>query len=189
MQYVEGRPITEDADARRLPVGDRLRQFVLVCRAVQYAHGRLVVHRDIKPSNIVVAPDGAVRLLDFGIAKLLSDDPAAGETGLTRGALAPMTPERAAPEQLRGEPITTATDVWGLGVLLFELLTGRLPSEAEPRLVRSLPEGEELVALAEARGTNAASLRRALSGDIETVVAKALRLEPERRYASAAELA
>ena len=125
LQYVDGLPITHFADEHRLGVDDRLRLFVEVCRVVQYAHARLVIHRDLKPSNILVTSDGGVRLLDFGIAKVLVPEEEEGE-GLTRQA-APMTPERAAPEQLRGELPTTATDVWALGVLLTELLIARLP--------------------------------------------------------------
>jgi len=210
MQYVDGQPITDFADARQLSIAKRMRLVVDCCRAVESAHVRLVVHRDLKPSNILVGEGGGVRLLDFGIAKVLGDED--GEEGdLTRLAPAPMTPRRAAPEQLRGEPCSTATDVWGLGVLLYELLTGRLPFEntsgqlleiekeirrrGPTRPSRALPQGTEdtaraaLEQLAVARSTTPRRLSRELTGDVEVVLARALAAEPERRYTSAAALA
>ena len=203
LQYVDGLPITRAADERRLDVRSRLRQFLQVCRAVQYAHARLIVHRDLKPSNILVTPDGDVRLLDFGIAKILEPEPAEDDEGMTRGQLAPMTPERAAPEQLRGESPSPATDVWALGVLLHELLTGRLPHDMnakEPSAATGdLPRPSRLVlrqtgvaapqAMAAARATTPAALSRTLRGDLDTVIAKALQPDPERRYESAGRLA
>ncbi len=208
LQYVEGLPITQFADARCLGIEDRLRLFVAVCRVVQYAHTRLVIHRDLKPSNILVTAEGGVRLLDFGIAKVLIPEEEEGD-GLTRHA-APMTPERAAPEQLRGELPTTSTDVWALGVLLTELLiarlpfaiAGRTPSEIERNLARETPQRpsaalEELSSanraaaqtLAEQRATTPDRLRQRLRGDLDSVASMALRWEPERRYASAGPLA
>ena len=205
LQYVEGLPVTAYADRHRLTIVERLRLVVACCRAVESAHSRLVVHRDLKPSNILVGEGGEVRLLDFGIAKVLGEDE---EHELTRQAPAPMTPERAAPEQLRGEPSSTATDVWGLGVLLYQLATGRLPFEVRrrtPREIereirergptrpsRALPQGADEAAraareaLAWARSTTGRRLARDLGGDLEVVVARALAAEPERRYPSAA---
>lgn len=208
MQYVDGQPITAYADALRLGVTARLRQFIVVCRAVQHAHAHLIVHRDLKPSNILVDRDGTVRLLDFGIAKMLSPDDE-DDLGITRETSAPLTPSRAAPEQLRGEPPTIATDVWALGVLLHELLTGRLPHAvtgaslaamaneitsrdlARPSRVVLLPPSSETTAsaLADVRATTPERLSRALRGDLETVVARALHPRPERRYDSAGALA
>jgi len=180
LQYVDGLPITRYCDEKQLDVTARLRLFVDVCRAVQYAHGRLIIHRDLKPSNILVTPEGEARLLDFGIAKVIASDeetPTETPTELTRMD-APMTPERAAPEQLRGEMPSTATDVWALGVLLYELLTGRLPFDVAGR---SRSEIE--------RAVTASEPRRLRLGDIDTVVGVALRREPEQRYASAGQLA
>lgn len=128
IELVQGQRLDHHCDARQLSVPQRLRLFEDVLRAVAHAHGHLVVHRDIKPGNILVTPDGTVKLLDFGIAKLLDADQAAGpSTDLTRDWGRAMTPEYEAPEQLRGDPVTTATDVYALGVLLYELLSGRLP--------------------------------------------------------------
>jgi len=122
MELIEGTPIDEYCEAHGLSTNERLKLFTQVCAAVQYAHQRLVIHRDIKPSNILVTEDGVPKLLDFGIAKIL-DSSAGAETTLVRA----MTPEYASPEQVRGEPITTATDVYSLGVVLYRLLTGKSP--------------------------------------------------------------
>jgi len=186
MEYVEGQPIDAWAEAQGLELEPRLRLFLDVCRAVQYAHRNLVVHRDLKPHNILVTPAGEVKLLDFGIAKLLDEEEGAE---LTRGSARVMTPEYAAPEQVRGEPVTTATDVYGLGLVLFELLTGAraqpLPEHSPADLERVvILRGPERLSLAAQRGARAHWKRR-LEGDLETIVLSALRKEPERRYASA----
>jgi eukaryotic-like serine/threonine-protein kinase len=148
MEYVEGRPIVEDAEARGLDTTARLDLFRQVCAAVQYAHQNLVIHRDIKPANVLVTPDGAPKLLDFGIAKLLTTDGDGHTIAPTFGGLQLMTPEYASPEQVRGEAVTTATDVYSLGVLLYELLTGRRPyritSRAPQEVARVICESAPL---------------------------------------------
>ncbi len=170
LEHVEGEPVTTWCDERRLGVNERLRLFVRICEAVQYAHRQLVVHRDLKPSIILVTASGEVKLLDFGIAKLLAgEDPEAA--ALTQASHLPLTPGYAAPEQRRGAPITTATDVYSLGVLLHELIVGRRPRDAG--------------AVDLARGSRAGRLR----GDLDVIVSKALHEEPERRYGSAESLA
>jgi eukaryotic-like serine/threonine-protein kinase len=175
MELVEGEPVTTYAERRNLSTRHRLALALGVADAVHAAHRQLVVHRDIKPSNILVDPEGQVKLLDFGIAKLLAADPA--ETGIpgTEGAAVALTPEYASPEQLAGGAITTATDVYQLGLLLRELLTGTRPSRAPSRA-------------SPANAIRASSPRR-IDRDLETIITKALREEPEERYSSAAEFA
>jgi serine/threonine protein kinase len=207
MELVEGEPIDAWCDARRLTVEDRLTRFAAVCDAVRYAHEHFVIHRDLKPSNILVRDDGQLKLLDFGIAKLL--DPLRGEDDRleTRTGVLALTPEYAAPEQVRGGAATTATDTYALGVLLYELLTGRRPYEVRGRtpgeIERIVGEVEPLrpsatlgapgkadedAARAGARGTTPDRLERRLRGDLDLIVMKALRKDPERRYPSAAAL-
>ncbi len=199
MEYVEGRPITEWADQRRLAVDARVALFLPVLRAVQHAHANLVVHRDLKPSNILVTGSGDARLLDFGIAKLLSDGEAR-ESELTRISGRALTPAYASPEQIAGAPISTASDVYSLGVVLFELLTGQRPyrSAADDRaLERAIVEDEPRRAssavddaAARARGASSARrLARSLAGDLDTILAKALAKRPDRRYPTVAALA
>ncbi len=186
LRFVDGEPIT--TYARQLRVDDRLRLFVKVARAVQFAHTRLIVHRDLKPSNILVTAEGEPVLLDFGIAKLL--DASSGDVEHTRPGHLLLTLSHAAPEQLRGEPATTSTDVYGLGALLYELLTTeRLfvdVASAPGALQRAILESP--VPLPSARAANADE-RRALRGDLDRIVQMALRKEPERRYQSAGSLA
>lgn len=199
MEYVEGVAIDRYCDENGLGVEQRLRLFRAVCDAVQYAHRNLIVHRDLKPSNILVTQDGEPRLLDFGIARLLAGGTADGP-GLTRTAAHLMTLEYASPEQVRGEPVSTVSDVYSLGVLLYRLLAGRLPYGAALAgssldLARAILEVEPerpsaAVDEALSRARPAADrLRRRLRGDLDTIVLKALRKEPERRYASVDALA
>ncbi|MEZ4387144.1 MAG: serine/threonine-protein kinase [Candidatus Krumholzibacteriia bacterium] len=181
MPYVQGRPITAYAEGAGLDPRRRVALLRTVCEAVQFAHANLVVHRDLKPSNILVTDAGEVRLLDFGIAKLL--DPAGLDLTLAvTGDARLLTPEYAAPEQLRGEAITTATDVHALGVLLYELLTGRRPYRGDTLLTlqRSICEDAPL-----RPGTVS---RQPLDPDLDAIVMMALRKEPSRRYASAGQL-
>jgi serine/threonine-protein kinase len=187
IEYVDGTAITAHCEARQLGVEQRLRLFLDVCDAVRYAHQNLVVHRDLKPSNILVTADGQAKLLDFGIAKLLRQE--TGETGLTQTGLRVMTPEYAAPEQVLGEPVTTATDVYALGAVLYELLTDRRAHQLErdtpaeiARVVCTVdPAPPSAVAPPEVRGK--------LRGDLDTIVLTALRKEPERRYPTVEQLA
>lgn len=198
-EYIEGEPITTWCEARRMGVEARLDLFLQVADAVHHAHQKLVVHRDLKPSNILVDGRGRVRLLDFGIAKLLEPDAMPGQATLTRAAHRPMTPEYAAPEQLAGGPITTATDVFQLGVLLYELLAGRRPPRADGNtttqgdtpppstaVLRYTGASPRRTALP---GSPAMQLARRLKGDLDLIVLKALQEDPERRYLSAAGLA
>jgi non-specific serine/threonine protein kinase/serine/threonine-protein kinase len=213
MEYVEGTPIDQYCESTQASISERLRLFLEVCAAVQYAHQNLIVHRDIKPGNILVTRDGKVKLLDFGIAKLLRQDFNTTETQLTRADLRPMTLDYASPEQVRGEPITTSTDVYQMGGLLYKLLTNRLPYnvtkgnlmaiqkailEAEPDKPSAVVLTDEQTAIPqstikieaqpqqapETRAKSRQRLRKKLAGDLDTIVLKALRKEPARRYAS-----
>jgi Tol biopolymer transport system component len=187
MEYVEGLPINRYCDARSLSLEERLELFARVCDAVAHAHGKQIVHRDIKPSNILVTEAGDPRLLDFGIAKLL--DPTPGSTELTRRSERLLTPEYASPEQIRGEPVVVASDVYGLGVLLYELLTGRRPFARAGRTPHELERAvldEEPTRPSEAVPRD--PQRRRLRGDLDAIVLTAMSKEPARRYPSAAEL-
>ena len=189
MEYVEGEPLTTYCDRERLGLDARLRLFEQVGRTVQHAHQHFVVHRDLKPSNIYVTPGGEVKLLDFGIAKALDEAEQASEgASRTRTGHRLMTPAYAAPEQRAGEAITAAADVYSLGVVLYELLTGSRPEAdvtAEPKRPSVAVTEATATATAVARGTTAERLARRLRGDLDRICQKALQPEPERRYASA----
>jgi WD40 repeat protein/serine/threonine protein kinase len=201
MEHVDGERIHHYSDARRLSVNERLLLFLQVCEAVAYAHRNMVIHRDLKPSNILVDQSGQVKLLDFGIAKVLEAS-GAGDHEATMTTFRAMTPRYASPEQFRGRRVTTATDVYSLGVVLYELLTGALPydtdgatptevermiCEAAPtRMSRAALDGGEV---SERRRTTPQRLAQRLSGDLDTIVLRALSKEPERRYPSVEEFA
>ena len=190
LEYINGRNIDQYCDEEALGVEERIRLFLDVLSAVAHAHANLIVHRDLKPSNVLVTHDGQVKLLDFGIAKLLEDDTRPREVTLTREVGAGMTPKYAAPEQVSRGPITTATDVYALGVLLYMLLTGQHPAGPEPlsaaEIVKAIVETEPRRVSAVATGTRRPRL---LEGDLDTIVAKALKKIPGERYVSVAEFA
>ncbi len=185
LEFVDGLTITRYAAAHRLGLSERLNLFVVVCRAVAAAHRQLIVHRDLKPSNILVDRDGAVKLLDFGIAKLLAEE--GGDA--TRTGMAALTPEYAAPEQFAGEAITTATDVYALGVLLHELLLGERPIADDGEITRPSRHLARHAPTAGAPPMSRPALLAALRGDLDNILLKAMAGEPERRYQGAAELA
>ncbi|MBP7777437.1 MAG: protein kinase [Acidobacteria bacterium] len=188
MEYVDGQPVTTWCAARQLPFAERIALVAGICDAVAYAHRHLVVHRDLKPANILVTGDGQPKLLDFGIATLLAEEGGAS-TGTTRTGHQSFTPEFASPEQIRGERVTTASDVYSLGVLLYLVLTGR-----HPYALQGLSPLEVMHTVCEIDPPAPSSVApsdsgRALAGDLDAVVGKALRKLPGERYASVAELA
>jgi len=211
LEHVAGEDVLQYCDSHALFLRERVELFIRVCEAVQFAHRNLIVHRDIKPGNILVTPEGNPKLLDFGIAKLLAPESLSHTLPVTRLHERVLTPENAAPEQVLGRPITTATDVYALGVLLYQLLSGRPPyrlaSYSQLQLERAIcmddpprasqaanariagEAGSGRQRISERRGLSADRLRASLAGDLDAIIAMAMRKEPERRYASAQAMA
>ncbi len=213
MELINGMPITEYCDEKRLTLQERIELFLDVCHAVQYAHQKLVIHRDLKPANILVSSEGSVKLLDFGIAKITDESEIPDNNIHTREGLLPLTPVYASPEQAGGEMITTSSDLYQLGVILYELLsgfrpyelTGSSPSEIERTICERAPADpashftgailgqdsrkEAVEQVCRNRGTELTKLRRDLKGDLNAILLKAIRKEPARRYGSAGQMA
>jgi eukaryotic-like serine/threonine-protein kinase len=196
MELIEGQPLAEYCGQRHLSVAERLRLFLKVCAAVQYAHQRLIIHRDIKPGNILVTAEGTPKLLDFGIAKIIDSGPGNSQVDATVTALRILTPHYASPEQLQGAAVTTSSDVYSLGVVLYELLSGQSPygkrtnspAEVAQAVCDVEPERPSVAVLRSERADAAASsserLSKQLRGDLDNIVLMALRKEPARRYQS-----
>ena len=199
MEYVDGLPLTSYCRERQLSLRDRIGLLCQVCRAVQHAHQHSIVHRDLKPANILVTSDGSVKVVDFGVAKLLADSGGAGHT-MTQGLPGPLTPNYASPEQLRGLAVTTACDVYSLGVLSYEILAGIRPYETTGKpldqvleiVLDTQPSRPSTARLSTADGDAGPALNYSpgtLKGDLDAIVLKAISKEPARRYGSAGELA
>ena len=218
MEYVEGMPINEWCNQKRLPTAKRLQIFLQVCDAIQYAHQNLIIHRDIKPGNILVRADNTAKLLDFGIAKLMNPETAQAVTDKTATSMRLMTPQYASPEQLKGENVTTASDVYLLGIVMYELLTGHRPYEVKDNAaleaLRAYAQGEpqkpseaifrttdrltmeggrqitaNALIVSEQRDGTPAILLKKLQGDIDAILLRALRRHPAERYQSTAQFA
>jgi eukaryotic-like serine/threonine-protein kinase len=190
MEYVEGQPITQVSESRGLSIRQRVELFLSICSAVHYAHQKLVIHRDIKPSNVLVTPEGVVKLIDFGISKPVAHELIIGELPLTESGYRLMTPDYASPEQISGQPLTTTSDIYSLGVLLFELLTG-----SRPYTLRDLSPAaaERLLLQGENRKPSSVEglskrTRTELKGDLDRIVLMAMEHDPSRRYLSAQHL-
>jgi serine/threonine-protein kinase len=196
MEHVDGKPIDEYCDEQKLSVRARLALFRAACAAVEYAHSRYVIHRDLKPQNILVTESGVVKLLDFGIAKLLDSEEDGPTQLLTRTGFHVMTPEYASPEQMQGKTTTKATDVYALGTILYELLTGERPYHMRGRVLHELmravceekpvrpSEATKGREVARSRASTPDKLKRLLSGNLDDIVLKALNKDPADRYAS-----
>jgi serine/threonine protein kinase/tetratricopeptide (TPR) repeat protein len=216
MELIEGQPIDEYGDRQKLPTSERLKLFLQVCAAVQYAHQHLIIHRDLKPGNILVTSEGVPKLLDFGIAKILDTEAIDGDIKRTLTLFRVLTPGYASPEQVKGEPVTTASDVYSLGVVLYELLTGHSPYPVSARTPNDIADAvceyepekpSTVIRRTEVRGAEASSpelapntvsmvrdgspekLSKRLRGDLDNIVLMALRKEPQRRYASVEQFA
>jgi eukaryotic-like serine/threonine-protein kinase len=205
MEYIKGKPITAWCDKNRLSVRERVQLFLQICDALQYAHQNLVIHRDLKPGNILVTDDGQVKLLDFGIAKLLDDDHSDYRT-IAGNSSRMLTPEFASPEQIQNIPINTASDIYQLGLVLYKLLAGSLPfsfkecslQETETIILEEIPrkpsrklsdyDTHHLKEISQQRAVNSKQLRSLLKGDLDSIILKALNKEPGRRYSSVGEL-
>jgi non-specific serine/threonine protein kinase/serine/threonine-protein kinase len=204
MEHVAGKTLLDYCDEHGLGTDERLRIFLTVCDAVAFAHQRLIVHRDLKSDNILVTADGSPKLLDFGIAKLLTQDPGEAAATVTAPMQRMLTPDYASPEQVRGDPVTVASDVYSLGVILYELLTGTRPlrfetrkaeeilrvvTQVEPSTPSSAVSRTHSADTASRRRTTVRRLRRLLAGDLDYITLKALEKDPFRRYASVDQLA